>query len=69
MTKILTTVAVLATIASPAFAATAHKNLKAVRGSDSYAMAPSSVSKYSPALTGGGSIGYNQSEAQTLLNR
>ncbi len=62
MTKILTTLAVLAAVTIPAFAANAQN------ASSAYAWAQSQ-GKYSPALTGGGSEGYNQSEAQSVLNR
>ena len=62
MTKILTTVALLATIATPAFAANTQNS------SNAYAWAQSQ-SKYGAALNGGGSEGYNRSEAQSVINR
>ncbi len=66
MKKILTTVALLAVVATPAFAATTHHVKKA---SDAYAMAPSAQDSNSPALTGGASEGYNQNEAEQVLTR
>jgi hypothetical protein len=49
MKKILTTLALLAALATPALANT--------------------VNHLSPAQTGGGSVGYNQSEHQAVVNR